>query len=183
MKKNGESNPSFRALALEYKIRDCIKPPSSILDEVGLREGMTVLDFGCGPGGFSIAAAKICGPKSRIYALDIHSLAIMNTQRAASKKDLRNIQVIHGDYLTDISSRSVDIVLLYDVLHDIRKRDSILSEIHRVLKEEGILSVRDHHLNGVELQDTVCHGGLYRKTHQRRWSILFKPNPSGVEFA
>jgi len=65
-----QSDFSFRVMSLKFRLRDFFRPPERILREAGIRNGMTVLDFGCGPGGFSLAAAKLVGPGGRVYAAD-----------------------------------------------------------------------------------------------------------------
>ena len=45
-----QSNLSFRLMSWELRLRDFLRPPSRMLRECGLHPGMTVLDFGCGPG-------------------------------------------------------------------------------------------------------------------------------------
>jgi hypothetical protein len=39
---------SFRVMSLEFRLRDFFRPPERILREAGIRNGMTVLDFGGG---------------------------------------------------------------------------------------------------------------------------------------
>jgi len=39
-------------------------------------KGMTVVDYGCGPGRYSIKFAEIVGNQGLVYAVDIHELAI-----------------------------------------------------------------------------------------------------------
>ena len=50
-----------------------IRNPYDILRNIGIKEGMSVLDIGAGPGFFTIPAAKIVGPNGRVFALDIYS--------------------------------------------------------------------------------------------------------------
>jgi ubiquinone/menaquinone biosynthesis C-methylase UbiE len=38
---------------------------------IGIREGMTVVDVGCGQGGFTASLAKIVGAKGKILAVDV----------------------------------------------------------------------------------------------------------------
>lgn len=108
--------------------------------------GFRVLDFGCGPGSFSEAAADIVGPAGRVYALDIHPLAILSIKERTERKGIRNIEWISSDGDTGLSDASIDVVLLYDVLHEIKDRHGVLSELNRVLKPGGVVSLSDHHL-------------------------------------
>lgn len=73
-------------MSLAYRIRDFIGPLRSILDEVGIREGFTVLDYGCGPGSYVGLLAEMVGKSGCVYAVDINPLAVQTVQRLASKK-------------------------------------------------------------------------------------------------
>jgi len=167
-----QSNLGFRLMSWVFRLRDWLRPPVGILQQAGVRPGMTVLDFGCGPGGFSLAAARLVGPEGCVYALDIHPLAIQSIERAAAKQGLDNIRAIPGDDVAQLEPQSMDIVLLYDVLHDIGDPPAVLREIHRVLKRDGVLSISDHHLSEQVLLDTITKGGYFRlagrstRTHQ-----------------
>lgn len=174
MKKTShQSNLAFRGMAIEFRLRDWLRPPIKILQEAGVCQGMTVLDFGCGPGSFSLAAARLVGPQGLVYALDIHPLALHMVICAAARIDLRNIHPIHGTYADDLPNESTDFVLLYDVLHDIPETALVLKEIHRVLKTDGILSASDHHLGEAGLLSTVTGSGLFRLTKCNRLTCQF----------
>lgn len=175
MKKRGlQSNLSFCLMSWEFRLRDWLHPPSEALREAGVDVGMTILDFGCGPGGFTLAAARLIGPEGLFYAVDIHPLAIKSVQRAAYKQRFNNIRTVFGESTTDIPPGSVDIVLLYDVLHGVLDPDIALVELHRTLKPEGSLSVSDHHLQGNSLQSTVTGHGLFRLVRSMRRQFLFR---------
>ena len=58
----------FRLMALGFMFRDLPNPPEKILKEADIGPGDRVLDFGCGPGSYSLAAAKLVGEKGeKIY--------------------------------------------------------------------------------------------------------------------
>jgi precorrin-6B methylase 2 len=114
-----QSDLDFRLMSLWFRLRDWFRPPIRILQEVGVESGMTVLDFGCGPGGFSLSAARLTGPEGLVYAADVHPFAIKSVQRAADKRGFKNIRTVAGEGLADMQEGSVDIALLYDVLHDL----------------------------------------------------------------
>jgi len=50
--------------------------PYRLLEVAGLKSGQKVLEVGCGPGFFTLPAAKIVGEEGYIYAVDVHPLAI-----------------------------------------------------------------------------------------------------------
>jgi len=157
-----QSNLDFRFMALGYKFRDLFLPRKNVLKEVGIKPGSTVLDYGCGPGGYVIATAELVGKSGKIYALDIHPLAIQTVQSIASKKQLTNVETIHSDCKTGLPDNSVDVVLLYDTFHDLSDPNGVLEELHRVLKPNGILSFSDHHMKEDEIISKVTDKGLFR---------------------
>lgn len=173
-KPKGQSAVGFRLMALEFQIRDWLRPPIKILKEAGVRPAMTLIDFGCGPGGFSIAAAKIVGAEGKVYSVDIHPLAIKSVQRAAQKHRLSFIHPIYGESLDEIPEVSVDVALLYDVLHDFAQADPVLHKLHRLLKPSGILSVGDHHIEEADLISLITGKGMFRMTGCIRKTYQFE---------
>ncbi len=80
-----DSASGFRMMALSYKVRDALRQRLRYLEEAGIREGMQVLDFGCGPGSYVVPAAQMVGNSGTVYALDVQQTALtMTRERAAS---------------------------------------------------------------------------------------------------
>jgi ubiquinone/menaquinone biosynthesis C-methylase UbiE len=170
------SNFDFQFMSVGYKIRDFFLPRKNILKEVGIKPGFHVLDYGCGPGSYIIPLAELVGESGKIYALDIHPLAIQKVQYIASKKQLKNVEAILSDCQTGLPDNTLDVVLLYDAFHHLSDPDMVLKELHRVLKPDGILSLSDHHLKENEIVSGVTNGGLFRllKKGQRAYTFLKK---------
>ena len=152
----------FKFMSFGYKFRDFFLPRKNILKEVGIKPGFHVLDYGCGPGGYIIAAAELAGESGKIYALDIHPLAIQTVQNIASKKRLTNVETICSDCKTGLPDNSLDVVLLYDTFHNLGDPYGVLEELHRVLKPNGILSFSDHHMKEDEIISKMTDKGLFR---------------------
>jgi len=167
------SNLSFRLMALSFKLRDWVLPRRRILREVGIRRGDRVLDYGCGPGSYIGPLAELVGEEGRIYALDLHPLALQMVQRIALRKGLKNVETIPSDCKTGLPGESIDVVLLYDVLHELSSRDDVLRELHRVLKPQGVLSVMDHHMKEGEVVSAVTGGGLFRLLKKGKRTLNF----------
>lgn len=170
------SNLHFKFMSLGYKLRDLRLPRRNILKEVGIKPGFRVLDYGCGPGSYIIPLAALVGESGKVYALDIHPLAIRKVQNIASKKKLANVETILSDCQTALPDNSLDAVLLYDIFHHLSDPDGVLKELHRVLKPDGILSFGDHHMKESEIVSKVTNGGLFRLSRkgQRTYSFLKK---------
>jgi ubiquinone/menaquinone biosynthesis C-methylase UbiE len=172
-----QSNLAFHLMSLKFRLRDWLCPPIRILREAGVCPGMTILDFGCGPGGFSLAAARLVGEKGMVYAVDIHPLAVKSVQKSAKEQRLKNIKTILQDgtvCLENFDRESIDMILLYDVLHGLSQPDAVLAGLHQVLRPEGILSVSDHHVKEVSLLSLITRNGFYRFTERSRKSMQFQ---------
>jgi len=126
------------------------------LKKIGIKPGQTVLDFGCGKGNFSIPAAKIVGKKGIVYALDKDPEALTQLMKRARKEDLTNIKTIKTSKKieTNLKGSSIDIILLYDIIHLVGKNDSsnlkdrkrLYKEIFRISKQNALISVYPSHL-------------------------------------
>jgi ubiquinone/menaquinone biosynthesis C-methylase UbiE len=152
----------FRFMALGYRFRDLLVPRRVILEEVGIRPGFHVLDYGCGPGSYSLPAAELVGGSGRVYALDIQPLAVRMVRDKASRKGLNNVEAILSDCDTGLPAESLDVVLLYDTFHGLSRPGAVLTELSRVLKPDGVLSFNDHHLKDAEILAGVTDKGLFR---------------------
>lgn len=139
-------NFDFRLMAFWFIFRDMFLPRENVLLEVGIKPGFSILDYGCGPGSHTIIAAKLAGETGKVYALDIHPLAIQQIKNMSEKKKLANVETILSDCATGLPDQSVDVALLYDTFHGLSEPDEVLAELHRVLKPDGILSFNDHHM-------------------------------------
>ena len=157
-----KSNLDFRLMSLQYKFRDLLLPRIDILKEVGIKQGFTVLDYGCGPGSYLLPLAGLVGESGEIYALDVHPLAIKKVQSIASRKKLKNVEIILSDCKTGLPESSIDVVLLYDIFHGLSEPDEVLGELHRVLKSNGILSFNDHHMNDSEIRTKLTGGRFFK---------------------
>ncbi len=168
-----QSKLYFKGMSLIFRIRDLISPRRDVLAEVGIKPGFYVLDYGCGPGGYISALAKLVGTSGRIYALDIHPLAIRAVQKIALRERMENLETIRSDRETGLPDNSLDVVLLYDVFHGLSNPNGVLEEIHRVLKPDGILSFSDHHIGEDEIISRVTETGLLRLSRKGNKTYSF----------
>jgi len=150
----------------EMEFREWLRDNAhQVLEKVGVSSGQTVLDFGCGPGLFSIASAIIVGHRGKVYALDVHPDALEHLRKAASRKGLDNIETMLLDRSTvsiELDNDTVDVVLLYDVLQEIPDKLGLLKELHRILKRGGLLSVFPMHLGTDKFLTMINPLGLFQ---------------------
>jgi ubiquinone/menaquinone biosynthesis C-methylase UbiE len=123
------------------------KDAIGFLKEIGVKNGQMILDFGCGEGHYTIPASKSVGKDGKVYALDKDREALHELERIAKEENIRNIELINAKLRIPLNKDSLDVVLCYDVIHyeDERQRRVIYSEVHRVLKKNGLFSVYPKH--------------------------------------
>ena len=156
------SKSSYKLMSLGFKFRDLVKPRKNVLKDAGVKPGSHVLDFGCGPGGYIPALAKIIGKSGIIYALDVSPHAIESVKALTARKGLTNVETIVSGGATGLPDSTLDVVLLYDVLHHLHKRDNLLEELSRVLKPEGFLSMSDHHMMEEDIINGMTASGHFK---------------------
>jgi ubiquinone/menaquinone biosynthesis C-methylase UbiE len=116
-----------------------------VLARMGVREGLAILEVGCGPGFFTLPAARMAG-NGTIYALDVHPMMTEDVEKKIRKYRLQNVKSINSPASrTGLQDESIDLILCIDVLSDISDLHASLREMHRVLKAAGTLSVYEPH--------------------------------------
>ena len=122
-------------------------------NDLDIRSGQKILDFGCGWGSNAIAASKIVGPLGYVCAFEKNKDSIDKLISATDRKKIKNLKIIYAKekIKTPISDNELDAVLLYDVIHDeyfnSLERKLLFKEASRIIKNRGLLSVFPHHID------------------------------------
>jgi ubiquinone/menaquinone biosynthesis C-methylase UbiE len=134
---------------------------TAFVRRIGITEGDTVLDFGCGSGYYAIPAARVVGENGTVYALDKNEDRLREVVERAAEEDLANIDVIHtsGGATVPLEDGTVSVVLLYDVIHSHHfspsVRKDLFTEITRVAKPRALISVYPRHMETEKARDEL----------------------------
>ena len=169
---------NFIIICLILIIRDLFYPPKYILNDTEIKSGINVLDFGCGPGSYSIAVAELLAGTGKVFALDMHPLAVKQVNQTARKKKLTNVKTIFSNCETGLPSNSVDVILLYYVFNDLENPEKVLQELYRVLKPQGILSFSE--FNVKKISPNIEKKGLFKLQKMDEITHTFLKTPSLV---
>lgn len=149
-------------------------------------EGCTLLDLGCGSGRDVYLASKLVGPRGRVIGVDMAEEQLAVARRHVDSQSRRfgfekaNVEFRQG-YIEDlagcgIADNSVDVIVSNCVINLSPDKQSVFSEIFRVLKPGGELYFSnifvDRRLPNHVAQDTLlqgeCLGGaLYSEDFRR----------------
>jgi len=143
MKKGNKNRvcPVERAGALDTRFRKWIQSPKRILKPY-IKEGMHVLDLGCGPGVYTLELAKMVGKSGKVIAADIQEGMLQIVQKKIRDTALEKIIVLHqtSQQSLDLSIKT-DFILAFYVLHEIPGKEKLYKELHSLLKPGGKLLI------------------------------------------
>ncbi|WP_420611485.1 class I SAM-dependent methyltransferase [Candidatus Spongiisocius sp.] len=108
-----------------------------------LKPGLSVLDFGCGPGTLSVGLARAVEP-GEFHGVDIESSQIEMARAAAQAGGHGNASFQVAD-ATDLpfDDSTFDVAHCHTVLNHVPDTHAVLAEVKRVLKPGGIISCRE----------------------------------------
>lgn len=128
----------------EHEGREVRDRKTSIIADLSLKPGMTVVDLGAGTGLYTLDLARAVGPAGRVYAVDIIPHFLQHIGRRAKEAGLDNITLVPAEKsATDLPPGSVDLVFMCDVYHHLERPAEVLADIRRLLRPGGELVLID----------------------------------------
>jgi SAM-dependent methyltransferase len=110
-----------------------------------LRSGIDVVDVGCGRGHAALRIADAY-PASRVTGYDQASPAIADATAEAERANLDNVSFEVRDAAA-LAAASADLVLAFDVIHDLARPYEALASIRKALRPGGVFLMAEHALS------------------------------------
>ena len=163
--------PVSFAGALDGRIRRWLQSPHRLLEPY-VREGMTALDFGCGPGFFTLELARLVGSSGRVIAGDLQPGMLERTRAKAQGTALEPRITLHQCQANAIGlSTPVDFALAFYVLHELPEPAVFLTEMRGLLAARGRLFIVEppFHVSRAAFEATL------RVAHQAGLRLVARP--------
>ena len=118
--------------------RHRILPARDLLQQMRIKSGDTVLDFGAGIGYFSIPALELVGATGKVIAIDLSKKMLKELQRRAGDRPNLVLSQAH-----DLGTYTADVILLVTVLHEVDDAKKFLASCFEHLNPGGRVFVID----------------------------------------
>jgi len=126
--------PWWLAYTFDNCLRRKIHPPERILEQY-VKEGMRVLDAGCGMGIFSIALARLVGPEGKVFSCDLQLQALeVLLQRAAKAGVAERIETRSLDLRRLDLTGPLDFAMAAYCLHEVEGVGLFFAKLFPLLK-------------------------------------------------
>ncbi len=147
--------PWWLGYLLASPLRRLLQDPEAILSPY-IREGMSVLDIGCGMGFFSLPLANLVGGKGKVICVDLQQKMIeglIKRARTANLAERIDARICSHTTLNvnDLAGR-IDFALAFALVHEVPDKERLFSEIYNTLKPAGCLLLAEPR-GHVSLQD------------------------------
>jgi len=147
--------------------------PEAILRAFHVKPGWRIADIGAGIGYFTLPAARLVGPRGRVYAVDLSAEMLEDLQAKLAANHVTNVEtLLSTEDRVPLADRSVDFAFLACVLHELSGPGTLL-ECRRILRPSGRLGVvdwkkidqeegppREHRLDEAEAAAVLRDAGL-----------------------
>jgi ubiquinone/menaquinone biosynthesis C-methylase UbiE len=114
----------------------------ALLDAVGLRPGMRVLDVGCGVGDTTLDAARRVGPSGLALGVDASLTTLEQARQRAADAGLAHVGFVHADAQTQrFAPLRFDAIVSGRGLDAFADADAGITNLARALRAGGHLAV------------------------------------------
>ena len=145
---------------------------------IGIKKGMTVVDLGCGQGGFTAALGKIVEPRGKVIAVDVSDEYLQEFNSRVDRHGVKNVvtfvQSNAADLKRVISDDTAEIVVSYRLLEELknpRDMQRIIAEMARIIKKNGMVCLVELNLDARNEAEVV-----YLRLHQESGDCFFSQN-------
>lgn len=136
-RKKHEICPVSLAGSLDNWFRRIFQDPEKIVGPY-VREGMTILDLGCGPGFFTLPLARMAGAGGKVIAADLQEGMLEIVRKKVEGTELEGRILLHKCREDSIGWPGMaDLVLMFYMAHEVPDRERLFMEVASLLSPGG----------------------------------------------
>jgi ubiquinone/menaquinone biosynthesis C-methylase UbiE len=125
---------------LDRSNRESEEHPDEALDALDIRPGMVVADVGAGTGYITLRVARRVGPSGKVYATDVQPQMLSRLQEQLERNQVSNVVTVLGTQANpNLPPATFDLILMFDVYHELSQPQRMLYELKKALKPDGRL--------------------------------------------
>jgi ubiquinone/menaquinone biosynthesis C-methylase UbiE len=170
----------FKLMNVLFHIIDFVYPYiDKRVQKFGICPNMTVVDYGCGPGRYSIRFARLVGTKGKVFTVDIHKLPIEAVKKKIEKYGLRNIvPILAKGYDSTLPEHTADVVCAIDMFFLIKNPTEFLKELKRIIRPDGFLVIDDGHQRRSVTKTNILASGHWDINEETNDYLKCRPKSS-----
>jgi cyclopropane fatty-acyl-phospholipid synthase-like methyltransferase len=147
----------WHAYSFDNPLRKLVHKPQRILGAY-VKDGMTVMDVGCGMGHFSIGMANLVGEQGKVIAIDLQQKMLDVMLRRAKRAGVFERITPHLCEADDIGvQEQVDFILAFWMVHEVGDQKNFFSQLREGLAPGGKILIAEpkFHVTADELARTI----------------------------
>jgi 2-polyprenyl-3-methyl-5-hydroxy-6-metoxy-1,4-benzoquinol methylase len=148
---------------------------ADVFHRAGLREGMTVLDIGCGVGDVSLLAARLVGPKGAVLGIDRAASSVQTARGRATALGVAHARFEQADLASFETNQTFEALVGRLVLLYLPDPAGTLKRLSQYLRPGGIVAFQEFDMTATS---QVPAGELFVKV--RSW-VLAAFTAAGAE--
>ena len=121
--------------------------PESNVKQFELQPGMHIADLGAGSGAYTFPVARAVAPNGKVYSCEVQKDLITRMKNEATQEHITNIEFLWTNIEkaggTKLGDRSMDGVIVSNVLFIAEDRPGLVKEVARILKPGGHMYLID----------------------------------------
>ena len=150
--------PVELADSLDGRIRRWLQNPQKILAPY-IKEGMKILDIGCGPGFFSVELAKLAGKSGKVISADLQEGMLQKLRNKIAGTELEDrIMLVKCEKDNINVSEYVDFILAFFMVHEVPDADLLFKQLKNILNDKGLFLLVEpklFHVSRKEFEATI----------------------------
>lgn len=120
----------------------------TLFDRLGLRDGLTCLDAGCGGGDATLELARRVGPTGRVVGLDIDDTKLEIAREEAAEQGVTNVEFHRVDIRDASEARTFDVVYARFLLTHLSDPAGVVQTLYQRVRPGGRIAFEDIDFSG-----------------------------------